>query len=58
MLVSEGFCSVGLDDSVASDTLQEKAYQHNNKSELKEAKYKNTSVPTFFRNWYPMMPLL
>jgi hypothetical protein len=51
--VSEGFYSVGLDDSVASDTLQEKAYQHNNKSELKEAKYKNTSVPAFSSQLVP-----
>jgi hypothetical protein len=37
---TEGFCSAGLGGSVALDTLQQKAYQRNIISELKEANYK------------------
>jgi hypothetical protein len=43
---TEGFCSVGLGSSVASDTLQQKVCQLNIISELKEANYKNTSMPS------------
>jgi hypothetical protein len=44
-LILEGLCSTGLDGSMASNTLQQNAHQHNNKSDLKEAKHQNTSVP-------------
>jgi hypothetical protein len=39
MIAPEGFCLVGLDDSLALDTLQHKAHQHNNTLDLREAKY-------------------
>jgi hypothetical protein len=41
--VLERFCSAGLDSSAASDTQQQKAHKHNNKLDLKEANYQNTS---------------
>jgi hypothetical protein len=46
MIVPEGFCSVGLDDPAASDTLQHKIHQHNSKSDIREEKSQNTSTLT------------
>jgi hypothetical protein len=45
MIAPKDFCSAGFGDSVALDTLQHNAHQHNNKSKLKEANSQDTLAP-------------